>query len=205
MGRKGATSCYGSYILSTSQAPAPALPPLPVTTELSQGRSPGDTPSPRQEGLLLRGLQEPQALEGGQGLLTSTAALPTVVIAGGAFWGGCTGCAGGCAWVGGCTVGGPEGCWLPAAAGGWGRGGGGCWGGGGCGCGGGGGGCVTGGCCAFCWSASACRAEKGDGTPGASAAWWPLPRTPRPTPSSLWRFARHEEMRPGWEAGACRS
>lgn len=88
-------------------------------------------------------------LGGQEGQLTRTAALPTVVIAGDAFGGGCAGCAGGCAWAGGCTAGGPEGCWLPAA-GGWGRGGGGCWGGGGCGCGGGGGGWATGGCCAFC-------------------------------------------------------
>lgn len=111
-------------------------------------------------------------------LLTSTAALPTVVIAGGAFGGGGVGCAGGCAWAWGWTAGGPAGCWLPAD-GGWGSGGGGCCGGGGCGCGGGGGGggCATGGCCAFCWSASAYGA-RGNGAvwrswPGGGGDPWP--------------------------------
>lgn len=153
----------GSQALSDSKLPRhqplKEMPPPPSRTSPGgQSWQRGDhthppgkgwesPPPPRVRSAVPDTSRTPAGLGSWEGLLTNTEALPTVVIAGGAFGGGCVGCAGGCAWAGGCTVGGPAGCWLPVA-GGWGRGGGGCWGGGGCG--GGGGGCATGGCCAFC-------------------------------------------------------
>lgn len=82
------------------------------------------------EQTVLRQMQVTGACAKEGSLLTSTAALPTVVIAGGTFGGGCAGCAWGCAGAWGWMAGGPAACWLPAVWG-WGRGGGGCWGGGG--------------------------------------------------------------------------